>query len=53
MRVPVLFSVPNEAYHSAPFFTIAGRVASVSQLLLTVGPPYRPITAGNGGFKRG
>src|SRR5262249_22740285 len=31
---------------------IHGTTASVSTLLTTVGPPYSPTTAGNGGFRR-
>ena len=32
---------------------IVGTVASVSTLLTSVGPAYRPSIAGNGGFSRG
>ena len=30
-----------------------GTLAMVSALLITVGPPYRPTTAGKGGLMRG
>ena len=52
-RVPLLFSVPNEAYQSGPLRKMDGSVESVSQLLITVGPPYRPTAAGKGGLRRG
>ncbi len=44
---------PSAAYHSAPCSRISGRLASVSTLLMTVGLPNRPLTAGNGGRGRG
>src|SRR6202034_1346870 len=52
-RVPPFFADPNFAYHSAPPKIIGGTAASVSALLMTVGPPHRPTTAGNGGRIRG
>src|SRR5207302_7842458 len=44
---------PRFAYHSAPFMMIGGTLANVSALLMTVGPPQSPTTAGNGGRMRG
>ena len=35
--VPLLFSVPREAYHAAPFSMIAGTLAQVSTLLRVEG----------------
>ena len=32
---------------------MCGRYASVSTLFTTVGSPYNPLIAGNGGFSRG
>ncbi len=40
--VPLLPAVPIEAYQSAPWSRISGRLASVSTLLMTVGLPNRP-----------
>ena len=51
--MPVLFSVPIDAYQSAPRSTIGGSDESVSTLLMSVGAPYRPATAGKGGLRRG
>src|SRR5438270_9634852 len=53
MRVPPFFGVPRLAYFSPPSRIIAGTVLSVSTLLITVGQPYRPTTAGKGGLIRG
>ena len=44
--VPLLFSVPMAAYHSAPVVMIAGTLAQVSTLLMIVGWPQRPLWAG-------
>ena len=44
---------PSFAYSAAPSSMIGGIVAIVSTLLTTVGEPYRPAIAGNGGFVRG
>ena len=52
-RVPPFFGVPNFAYQSAPPRIMCGTFASVSALLMTVGPPQRPTTAGKGGRIRG
>ena len=52
-RVPALFSVPSDLNHAPPRWTMWGRFDSVSTLLTTVGLPYRPLSAGNGGFSRG
>src|ERR1700728_5147066 len=52
-RVPPFFGVPNAAYQSPPCRIIAGTVLSVSTLLITVGQPYSPTTAGKGGLIRG
>ena len=51
--VPLLFSVPYWANHSAPFCRIRATQASVSTLLMMVGLPHRPATAGKGGRGRG
>ena len=51
--VPADPSTPIVAYSAPLIDTIAGSVASVSTLLISVGPAYRPSTAGNGGFRRG
>jgi hypothetical protein len=42
-----------ERNQSTPLSTIDGTLAMVSTLLITVGQPYRPATAGNGGRSRG
>src|SRR5579872_111583 len=52
-RVPPFFGVPRLANHSAPPKIIGGTLASVSALLMTVGPPHSPTTAGKGGRMRG
>ena len=44
--VPLLFSVPMEAYQAPPFFTIGATLAKVSTLLMRVGWPHRPLMAG-------
>src|SRR5215212_8870892 len=54
--VPVLFGLSgreNFLYHSAPLFRMCGTAASVSTLLIVVGCPNTPATAGNGGLIRG
>ena len=54
--VPVLFGLSGRAiflYHSAPLFRMCGTAASVSTLLIVVGMPNTPDTAGNGGLMRG
>ncbi len=51
--MPLDFSVPIEANQSAPLSMIDGTDAIDSTLLITVGQPYRPATAGNGGRSRG
>ena len=51
--MPLDFSVPIEANHSAPLATMHGTDAIDSTLLITVGLAYRPATAGNGGRSRG
>src|SRR3954468_15676642 len=54
--VPVLFGLSGRAnflYQSAPLFRMCGTAASVSTLLIVVGCPNRPATAGNGGLIRG
>src|SRR6187397_237579 len=54
--VPVLFGLSgreNFLYHSAPLFRMCGTAASVSTLLIVVGCPNSPATAGNGGLMRG
>src|SRR5580693_6090128 len=52
-RFPPFFSHPNFAYHSAPLLMMGGTQAMVSTLLMTVGQPKRPTTAGKGGLRRG
>src|SRR5262245_18233972 len=44
--VPLLFSVPIAANHSAPLRMIAGMLANVSTLLISVGQPHNPLSAG-------
>src|SRR4051795_2662687 len=54
--VPVLFGLsgrPNFLYHSAPLLRMCGTATSVSTLLIVVGCPKTPATAGNGGLIRG
>ena len=41
------------AYQSGPRCMMGGSAARVSTLLMSVGQPYRPATAGKGGFSRG
>ena len=45
--------MPSLAYSSPPIRMMSGTVDSVSTLLISVGPWYRPSMAGNGGFSRG
>src|SRR5579863_1923433 len=51
--VPLLFSVPIPANHAAPLRAIAGTLAKVSTLLMSVGELYKPLSAGKGGRGRG
>src|SRR4051795_13075096 len=54
--VPVLLGLSARAiflYQSAPLFRMCGTAASVSTLLIVVGCPNTPATAGNGGLMRG
>ncbi len=51
--VPLLPSVPIAANQAAPFRMIGATLAQVSTLLMLVGLPHRPETAGNGGRVRG
>src|ERR1019366_2161769 len=51
--VPLLFSVPMPANHSAPLRMIGAMLASVSTLLISVGEPHNPLSAGKGGRGRG
>src|SRR6478736_2768943 len=51
--VPLLFSVPKLAYHSAPLLMMGAMLANVSTLLMSVGQPQRPLSAGKGGRGRG
>ena len=48
--VPLLFSLPTLANQSAPSRSIRGRIDHVSTLLMAVGLPKRPFSAGNGGL---
>ena len=47
--VPFVVAVPILENQSAPLLMMTGMFASVSTLLMTVGRPQRPLTAGNGG----
>ena len=51
--VPLLFAVPMDAYHDAPFRMIEGIAAYVSTLLRRLGLFQRPLNAGKGGRGRG
>src|SRR5664279_6328653 len=51
--VPLLFSVPMAENQSAPLRMIGATLAKVSTLLMRVGEPQRPLSAGNGGRGRG
>src|SRR5258708_38321155 len=51
--VPPFFGVPRLAYASPPSRMIGGTALSVSTLLMIVGQPYSPTTAGKGGLIRG
>ena len=51
--VPFEVSVPIELYHSAPFKIILVTFANVSTLLISVGLPQSPFSAGYGGFTLG
>ncbi len=53
--LPLLFGLDSDIalYHSAPLFRMCGTAASVSTLLIVVGLPKRPETAGKGGLMRG
>src|SRR5665647_2815440 len=51
--VPRQPSTPRTAYAAAPLAMIQGMSAKVSTLLMLVGLPQRPETAGNGGRVRG
>src|SRR5262249_8200028 len=50
---PTLLSHPCRLTHSHPCSTMLGTWQSVSVLLMIVGLPKRPLTAGNGGLIRG
>src|SRR5579863_9703870 len=52
-RVPPFLTEPSPAYHSPPLCRMEGTAESVSTLLITVGDPYKPTTAGKGGRMRG
>src|SRR5687768_17292774 len=51
--VPLLFSVPIDAYQVAPLRIIGTMLANVSTLLISVGQFHSPDTAGYGGRGRG
>src|SRR4030043_265279 len=51
--VPLLFSVPMPAYHSAPLAMINGTEPKLFTLLIMVGFPSSPARGGNGGRGRG
>src|SRR5512136_1246212 len=44
--VPALHGVPSAAYHVAPRAMMTGTVAQVFTLLMIVGWPHRPLSAG-------
>ena len=44
--VPLLFSVPMPANQAAPLRMMPGTLAKVSTLLMRVGQPHRPFSAG-------
>ncbi len=51
--VPLDLPMPMAEYHSAPFLMIMAMLAMVSTLLMDVGLPHTPATAGNGGLGEG
>src|ERR1035441_5633620 len=51
--VPLLLSVPMLEYHCGPLRRMGAILAKVSTLLMRVGQPHRPETAGYGGRGRG
>src|SRR5690348_18470300 len=53
--VPVLFGDDRQSplYHAEPRLMMCGTAASVSTLLIVVGFPNTPATAGKGGLIRG
>ncbi len=51
--MPLLLPMPMALYQSAPLRRIVGTLAKVSTLLIRVGHPNRPLTAGYGGRGRG
>ena len=51
--VPLLCSVPKEAYQAAPLRMMGATLARVSTLLMMVGFSKRPASKGKGGFCRG
>src|ERR1700744_4020053 len=51
--VPVLLPIPILAYSSPPSLMIGTTAAIDSTLFTTVGQPYKPAIAGNGGLIRG
>src|SRR5476651_55177 len=51
--VPVLRPIPILAYSSPPSLIIGTTAAIDSTLFTTVGQPYKPAIAGNGGLMRG
>jgi len=52
-RAPGSSLQPSPAYQAAPRFRMTGMFAMVSTLLMIVGQPNRPSTAGKGGLLRG
>jgi hypothetical protein len=51
--VPLLFSVPNEAYQAPPLLMMSRTLARVSVLLATVGRFQSPSSTERGGLVRG
>ena len=51
--VPLFLSRPKDANQVPPRRHIVGATATVSTLVTVVGHPNKPISAGNGGFRRG
>ena len=51
--VPVFFEFPKLVNHPDPLRNIVGATATVSTLVTVVGHPYKPTSAGKGGFNLG
>lgn len=51
--VPEFLGLPNDANQAPPLRQIEGATATVSTFDTVVGQPKTPISAGNGGLRRG